>query len=76
MGGGQTDADINVFGPLARSPEDLDLLLRILAGPTPADAVAWRLQLPAPRHSELGDYRVGLWLDDPDAGVDGEVHKG
>ena len=75
VGGGQTDADINVFGPLARNPEDLDLLVRILAGPNTADAVAWRLQLPAPRHSELGDYRVGLWLDDPGAEVDGEVHK-
>ena len=75
VGGGQIDADINVFGPLARSAEDLDLLLGVLAGPNAEDAVAWRLQLPAPRHSELGDYRVGLWLDDPGAEVDGEVDK-
>jgi amidase len=75
VGGGQTDPDINVFGPLARSAQDLDLLLGILAGPNTTDAAAWRLQLPAPRHSKLDDYRVGLWLDDPEAQVDGEVEK-
>ena len=47
VGGGRTDPDINVFGPLARSAEDLDLLLDVLAGPNADDAVAWRLQLPA-----------------------------
>ena len=33
VGGGTTDADINVFGPIARSADDLDLLLDVLAGP-------------------------------------------
>src|SRR6202034_1889323 len=46
VGGGQTDADISVFGPLARSAEDLELLLGVLAGPDTEDAVAWRLALP------------------------------
>ena len=36
VGGGTTDADINVFGPMARSADDLDLLLSVLAGPEPA----------------------------------------
>ena len=35
VGGGTTDADINVFGPMARSADDLDLLLSVLAGPPP-----------------------------------------
>lgn len=39
VGGGTTDADINVFGPIARSAEDLDLLLGSLAGPPPEQAV-------------------------------------
>ena len=38
VGGGTTDADINVFGPIARSADDLDLLLSVLAGPEPERA--------------------------------------
>ncbi len=53
VGGGTTDADINVFGPLARSADDLDLLLGVLAGPEPERELAWQLDLPAPRRREL-----------------------
>lgn len=69
VGGGTTDADLNVFGPLARSAEDLDLALGLLAGPTPGEDTAWRLELPAPRRSELAGLRVGIWPDDPAAPV-------
>ena len=72
VGGGHTDADINVFGPLARSAEDLELLLSVLAGPDAERATAWRLELPPPRHAVAGDYRVGVWLDDPACPVDRE----
>jgi amidase len=65
VGGGVTNADINVFGPIARSVDDLSLLMDVLAGPDIEDAVAWSLSLPPPRHESLSDYRVGLWLDDP-----------
>lgn len=68
--GGTIDADINVFGPIARSVEDLSLLLDVLAGPNPDDAVAWRIELPAPRHPDLSGFRVGLWLDDPHCQVE------
>ena len=47
VGGGTTDVDINVFGPIARSADDLDLLLGVLAGPEPERADAWQLELPA-----------------------------
>src|SRR5215471_644311 len=70
VGGGRTDADINVFGPLARSAEDLDLLLGVLAGPDPERALAWRLELPAPRHAAAAEFRVGIWLDEPACPVD------
>jgi amidase len=66
VGGGTTDADINVFGPLARSAEDLDMLLSVLAGPEPARAVAWRLELPPSTTTSLAGLRLGVWLDDPD----------
>jgi amidase len=70
--GGTLDADINVFGPLARSAEDLALLLDVMAGPVPEDAVAWRLDLPAAMGESLSDYRIGLWLDDEACAVDGD----
>jgi amidase len=66
-------ADVNVFGPVARSVDDLELLLSILAGPNPDDAVAWRLDLPEPRATALGDFRVAAWLDDPFCPVEPEV---
>jgi len=73
VGGGTIDVDINVFGPMARSVEDLELLLGVLGGPGSDDAVAWRLQLPEPRSTELAGLRIGTWLDDPKATVDSEV---
>jgi amidase len=73
VGGGSVDADINVFGPIARGAEDLDLLLGVLAGPDRELATAWRLELPPPRHDDLGSYRVGLWLDDPAGEVAAEM---
>jgi amidase len=65
VGGGVSDPDINVLGPLARSADDLDLLLDVVAGPLDEDAVGWRLELPAPKAKTLADYRVGVWLDEP-----------
>ena len=65
VGGGTTDADINVFGPIARSADDLDLLLSVLAAPEPERRVAWRLELPPPRHAELASMRIGVWFDEP-----------
>ncbi len=66
-------ADVNVFGPIARSVDDLELLLGVLAGPGPDDAPAWRLDLPAPRATELGAFRVAAWLDDDFVPVDPAV---
>jgi len=45
----------------------------VLAGPAGEQAKAWSLRLPPPRHEDLRDYRVGLWLDDPAAEVATEV---
>jgi amidase len=51
--------DLAVIGPMARTAADLALLLDILAEPDELTlGVAYRLALPAPRHTELGDYRV------------------
>ena len=68
--GTRAQADLGVMGPLARSAEDLQLLLNILAGPTPQESVAWQLHLPPPRHTSIANYRVALWLDDPAFPID------
>jgi len=73
VGGGTTDADINVFGPIARHADDLDLLLGVLAGPEPERETAWRLELPPPRRTTLKGMRIGLWLEDPGCPMDREV---
>lgn len=72
LGGGVADVDINVVGPLARSAEDLDLLLGVLAGPPDERAFAWRLELPPPRASRLEGLRVAAWFEDPACPIDDE----
>lgn len=64
--------DNNVFGPLARGVEDLELVLDVLAGPDGPSATGWSLSLPAPPYAELSGYRIGLWLDDAYCPVDRE----
>jgi amidase len=68
-----TLADLAVAGPMARTIEDLELGLNILAGPNRWDHPAWRLELPPPRHGALKQYRVAAWLDDPACRLEPEV---
>ena len=65
--------DLNVMGPIARDVDDLELALGVLAGAAGHAAVGWRLELPAPRGTTLGDLRLALWLDDPAYPVEPEV---
>jgi amidase len=74
-GGGATRTDINVFGPMARAAADLDLLLSVLAGPSPKDAIAWRVELPAPGVASLAGLRVATWFDDDACPVDAEYRS-
>jgi amidase len=48
--------DLAVVGPMARTAEDLEIALDVIAGPLPG--VGMKLDLPAPRHASLKDYRV------------------
>ena len=60
------DRDLAVIGPMARSAADLSLLLDAIAGPDPMEAgKAYRLELPAPRHTRLKDFRVLVVDTDP-----------
>jgi amidase len=62
--------DLSVVGPLARSTDDLALLLDVLAGPLPEQAKAFTLQLPVPRATTLRGYRVATWFHDPTFPID------
>jgi amidase len=62
-----------VGGPMARSAEDLEAGLRILAGPEPPDTKAFQWALPPPRHQHLREYRIGYLLEDPATPVSAET---
>ena len=65
--GGTTEADVNVIGPMARSADDLELLLELMLrkeGPLVTSL------MPA---KEVGSLKVAAWLDDPFCPVDSKV---
>ncbi len=72
-GGGTTELDVNVFGPIARSAPDLALVLDVLAGPTPARSPAWRVELPRSTVTTLTGLRVAAWFDEPAIEIDDEM---
>jgi amidase len=63
--GSLAERDLNVIGPMARSARDLRLLLSVLE----AGTLAARTHAPP----ELGSLRVGLWLNQPEFGLDPQV---
>jgi amidase len=73
--GGLTEPDINVHGPIARSVEDLELALDVLASPRPDRAVAWSVRVPAARHERIDAYRVAVWADDDACHVSAETRR-
>ncbi|MFB8401221.1 amidase family protein [Streptomyces sp. NPDC055912] len=71
--GWATSSDMLSLGPIARTADDLDLLLDVLAQPAPADRSGWKISLPAPTKKKIGQYRVGLWSDDAYCRVDADT---
>jgi amidase len=67
------EIDIAVTGPLARSAEDLDLVMDLVVRPARPQRKAIKIELPPPRRKNLKDYRIGLWIDDPLFPPDTEV---
>lgn len=70
--GWATSSDMITLGPIARTVEDLGLLLDVIAAPAPADRGGWKIDLPTPAKTELGDYRVGIWADDAYCRIDAD----
>jgi len=75
MPGTFTQADLAVTGPMARTVDDLELELDVLAGPDRWNTPAWRLDLPGPKATELGDLRIAAWLDDEYCRVDASTRR-
>ncbi|VVE38112.1 amidase [Pandoraea horticolens] len=73
--GGMTFPDINVAGPLARSANDLELVLSAIAGPTADAACAVRFELPRCDASDLSQIRFGILPNHPIAEVDAQVEQ-
>ncbi len=65
--------DIAVCGPLARSADDLALAMDVLGAAEPLNRPGWRLDLPKPTKTSLGELRVALWPTDPSAPVCREI---
>ena len=75
MPGTLSQADLAVAGPMARSVDDLEFALGVLAGPDRWNEPGWRLALPPPRATELAGLRIAAWLDDPYCPVDGSTTR-
>lgn len=61
--GDDTTTELGVFGPLARSPYDLETALDIIIAPAELEAGTLAITLPPPRHQDLRAFRVALWND-------------
>ena len=55
--GHEGEVDNNVVGPIARTVADLELMLPVISQP--------HVSLPEPAQRTLGDFRVGVLLDNP-----------
>jgi amidase len=63
---------LSVQGPIARSAQDLEMTLQVIAGPD-ADSPANKLVLPQPRHERLASYRVFVIDQHPAATADADI---
>src|SRR5947209_2300415 len=64
--------DISVVGPLARSAQDLDVALDIMAGADPDDGGYFKVALPKCEKTSLKQFRIAVKLTDPASDVDVE----
>ena len=70
--GNLTRKDLGVYGPLARSAEDLALAMQFLAAPGPFETPVWRPTLRKPAKN-LNEYRVAIWPTDERVAVAAEI---
>jgi amidase len=67
------DVPLAALGPMARNVEDLNLAFDVLAGPVAG--VAYKLDLPPPRHQTLSAYRILVLDSHPSAATDAAMRN-
>jgi amidase len=72
LAGGIVPTDLSVIGPMARSAGDLDIALRLMAGPAPIER-GLTTALPKPRQRGVRGLRVAILADHPCAPVEREI---
>lgn len=70
MPGNYATYEMGVLGPLARSAQDLELAMDVLAAPAELSQPAWSVAIPPSRKERLQDYKVALWADASTYAVD------
>ena len=72
---GIAGGDLVTKGPLARCPEDLSLLMDVVAGSHGTESRGWTLNLPKNPPKELKNYKIAVWSDDAVSPVDDDIKK-
>lgn len=70
-----SEPDLAVGGPMARSAEDLEMILDIVASANQDDRQAWKIKLPGCSKKSLKDFKVLAWLEDPLSPIDQELQQ-
>ena len=68
-----TGNGLSVAGPLARSPEDLEIALDVLVSAQEQDSQAWKVKLPKARTKKTKELKIAVWPDEPYAEADNEI---
>jgi len=68
-------SDLSVIGPLGRSAADLELGVRVMAGPDEIQGAGYRLQLREFSGRSLGDLKLAAWPDCDVAPVSRDVRQ-
>ena len=69
------EQDLWVVGPMGITAADVRDALRLLVGATAEKAVAWKVELPAARTTEVAKLRVATCFERPGYPVDAEVRS-
>lgn len=70
-----SEPDLAVAGPLARTADDLQLLMDVTSGANPDAANGWQLKLPPCKKRNLKDFKVLAWFDDPLCTLDKDIQN-
>ena len=70
-----TGNGLSVAGPLARSPEDLEIAMKVLAAPQAQDCIAWSIKLPEPKINDVKKLKVAVWPEEKSAEIDEQIRN-